>query len=283
MAVFVLASCGGPFEPHEASVESETPHTRATFHGAMALAFLQRHRDSAPLDTAFALNAWGTPEALSLASHILSVHDPDAGHPLRRLIDPNHPIPEGRSTSWTVPSDGRKVHVHRVLVEAVDCDRSGWRPQTETWVCGPMRDGGGYGSTHAAWALLLARSRGCTPAACLGAITDELMAAAQGASPPATTLDVDLQAERILFAALAGRSVPDAWRQSVAKWQGDDGGIAVSAADPLEHRIHATAVALWAEAVLKNGPPTPSPPNSSGTRGPEPARGGSPSPPPPPG
>ena len=57
----------------------------------------------------------------------------------RRPAGPRRPV--GRA---------RRAATHQVVTEALFCAEHGWRPQTEAYACGPMRDEGGYHSTHAA-------------------------------------------------------------------------------------------------------------------------------------
>ena len=143
-------------------------------------------------------------------------------------------------------------HPNRVIAEAVHCAEHGLRAETLAYVTGPMRDGGGYQTTHAVWALVLARDQGCLDAARFAALTrpllDELRAT-QPAAPEPGVVAVDLFAERLLMLVLAGARDPafDQWAARLAESQGADGGYGVLGADnPVYRRYHATMVATWA-------------------------------------
>jgi hypothetical protein len=147
------------------------------------------------------------------------------------------------------------VNTNRVVNEALHCARNGWRPATTTYVCGPMRDGGGYQSTHALWALDLALRNGCVDAAvaqpCLRALQAELAAAQPATFSPAHTLDIDLYAERVLMLTRTAADAPhvDDWVGVLLHLQTADGSWGVQSPDePVYHRFHATAVTTWALA-----------------------------------
>jgi hypothetical protein len=184
------------------------------------------------------------------------VADRDDDNPQRRFWVPDLAAPPEHTSRWTVPATpGARVNTNRVVAEALYCAENGWRPETMAYVCGPMRDGGGYHSTHALWALDLARRRGCVtkPAfhACARAIAAEVVAAQPARLAPARSLDVDLYAERLLVLARAGWPVRrlDPWARALLARQNADGSWAVpDAEEPSYHAYHATAVATWALA-----------------------------------
>src|SRR5687767_6875019 len=79
------------------------------------------------------------------------VAEKDADHPQLRFWKEGVPIAKGAVTSWSA-TDAR-VNVNRPVDEALWCDVHGLRPETVKYMSGAMRDGGGYRSTHALWAL----------------------------------------------------------------------------------------------------------------------------------
>ncbi|MEQ1502778.1 MAG: hypothetical protein ABMB14_11140 [Myxococcota bacterium] len=172
------------------------------------------------------------------------------GDPRRRLVVPTARLDEDPSGWWAVGQPGIEVHQSQVLVEVLYCPEYGLRRSTIDWICGPFRDGGGRGSTHAAWFLDLAVDAGCVPRAdtCLDPVVDELVTGALGwTSPPTTDLDRDLLAEQILFAVLAG-SPPEPLAAAVDRLlasQQPDGGFGA----PDRIGAHATFTAGWALAA----------------------------------
>ncbi len=88
----------------------------------------------------------------------------DDDNPMRRFWDQSAQAPIQAILGWTAPRaapDSRRVNVNRVVGEALFCDRYGFREQSWDYLTGPMRDQGGYHSTHALWALDLLQARGC--------------------------------------------------------------------------------------------------------------------------
>jgi hypothetical protein len=184
-----------------------------------------------------------TLEARALRDRMATRVDPDGGHPLRRLIDPGFRVPVEKVTAWQVRD---RVPFERVLVEAAHCADHGLRPETAAWICGGMRDGAGWGTTHALWAAVVARDAGCVPPPCIDALVDEL-SRGQPAAPGTEISDIDLFAERLLMRRLAGANVPERETAALRGEQQADGafGPADPAADP-RARLHATMVSAWA-------------------------------------
>ncbi|MBL8953081.1 MAG: hypothetical protein JNK82_20050, partial [Myxococcaceae bacterium] len=133
------------------------------------------------------------------------VADKDTDHPQRRFWLTDYSVAKSAVTKWQ-PTDP-KVNLNRPIDEALWCDVHGLRPETVTYASGPMRDGGGYRSTHALWALIIARDRKCLEPKAFEKATADVRVELKKAQPvdigPAS-LDVDLYAERLLFLLLAG-------------------------------------------------------------------------------
>jgi hypothetical protein len=194
------------------------------------------------------------------------------GEPRRRLYTPDARLAENPSTWWT--ATGPEVGPNQVLVEVLYCPEWGLRAETVTWLCGPLRDDGGRGSTHAAWFLSLAVDAGCLTrsATCLDALADELRAGAAVERPLESPVERDLLGEQILFGLVAGvdpASLASAVDRLIAVQQ-PDGAFG----PPDKITAHATLVAAWgltgwiraqqpsASATSPNAPgePRPTPP-----------------------
>jgi hypothetical protein len=218
------------------------PAAELRFDAAVILAGIRRTVDGDALRRAFA------------AARPVADHDGD--NPQRRFWIAGFESPRQHTAAWRVPAAGEaRANTNRPVAEALHCARNGWRPETTAYVCGPMRDGGGYHTAHGLWALALARENGCvTDAAsrsCVGALAEELIAAQPATLAPATTLDMDLYAERVMVLAYAGTAVPrlDDWIDALLERQAADGSWGVPARDePPYHRYHATGVSAWALA-----------------------------------
>jgi len=218
------------------------PKEDLRFDAAIMLSQLRRTIDGEALTRAFE------------TARVVADHDDD--NPQRRFWMPDFTSPPEHTARWTLPSDGKaRVNTNRVLIEALHCKENGWRPETMAYVCGPMRDGGGYESTHALWALDLARRRGCVTKAefhrCARPIAVELDAAERVPLAPARSLDLDLFAERLLMLAMAGWPTGrlEPWAHELLRRQQPDGSWTVPGADePAYHRYHATAMSAWALA-----------------------------------
>jgi hypothetical protein len=189
-----------------------------------------------------------------------SVADRDLDNPLRRAFDDADRVEARAATGWAVPGAGEaRVNVNRVVGEALHCAEHGLRPTTLAYLAGPMRDGGGYHSTHAAWALAIARQRGCVDAATFSPLAAGLIEELRGAEPARPgpgALEVDLFAERLLMMAELGAppATLTGWAQALGASQADDGGFgALAAGEEPYHRYHATMMATWALAVLSAG------------------------------
>jgi hypothetical protein len=212
------------------------------FDAAIILSQLRRTVDGEPLARAFAT-------ARAVADH-------DDDNPQRRFWIPEFTSPPEHTSRWVVPRPGEpRVNTNRVLIEALHCGENGWRPETMAYLCGPMRDAGGYQSTHALWALDLARRRGCVASPdfhrCARPIALELEATERAPLAPKNSLDLDLFAERLLVLALAGWPLDrlDPWAAALQQHQQPDGTWTVPGADePAYHRYHATAMTAWALA-----------------------------------
>jgi hypothetical protein len=178
-----------------------------------------------------------------------AARDPD--HPLRRAFDPAFRVAPGVTTSWTAPGPGERIPFNRVTAEALHCPEHGWRPETEAYTCGAMRDAG-YGTTHALWALQLARAAGCTQAPCAAELASELSAWLASPWPePAPLAEVDLRAEAAVMLLREGVAASEAVEHLLAL-QGPDGGWGLPQDDaPL--RYHATVLAAWAIALEARG------------------------------
>lgn len=179
--------------------------------------------------------------------------DHDHDHPHRRLWTPDYVAPADHTAAWTAPVAGAaRINPNPVLSEALHCRENGWRAATEAYVCGAMRDAGGYHTTHALLALDLARGNGCTTAeACLAALRAELVAAQPAGFTPQTTLDIDLYAERVAVyvrTGPAGDADVDAWIDALLALQRRDGSWGIGRERDPYYRYHATAAAAWALA-----------------------------------
>jgi hypothetical protein len=90
-----------------------------------------------------------------------------------------------------VPAPGEpRTNVDRIVGEALGCAENGLRPEALAYATGAMRDDGGYQSTHALWALTIARDRGCLPD--FATVAAPLVAELRAAEPPAPPDDAAL-------------------------------------------------------------------------------------------
>lgn len=222
------------------------PPGELRFDSAVILSQIRTSADSAMLRSAFE-----TARARA---------DVDVDHPHRRFWDPNLRSAAKDTAGWTAPAAGSpRVNPNLVVSEALHCTENGFRPETTAYVCGAMRDAGGYHTTHGLWALALARDRGCVDAgavaACVAALQAETAAAQPEALRPGRTLDVDLYGERLLMLILSGATDPVSEKAIERSVDGllaardADGSFGVRAPDELPyHRFHATGVATWALA-----------------------------------
>lgn len=209
------------------------------FDAAVALHEIRETVDSDTLRTAFAA-------ARQRA-------DGDHDHPQRRFWIADFASEAKHTSRWAVPGEpGQRVNVNKVLHEALYCKEYGWRPATMAYVCGPMRDAGGYETTHGLWALAIAVENGCLKDAdyipCARALHAELAAAQPAELRPQVTLDVDLYAERLLQPLMTGFVDPaiERWVDALLAVQNPDGswGIRREGEDPY-YRYHATMMSAW--------------------------------------
>jgi hypothetical protein len=218
------------------------PPEQLRFDAAVVLSQIRKSVDSIPLRIAFK-------RARAFADH-------DNDHPQRRFWIPQFHTPAKYTSQWPVPTDGQqRVNSNRVLHEALYCPEYGWRQETMRYVCGPMRDDGGYQTTHALWALTIAYRNGCIAKAdfepCARALQRELVDKQPAVLEPRATLDIDLYAERLLQPVLSGYPDPivNQWAHVLIGLQGADGSWGVPAAgeDPY-YRYHTTMMCTWALA-----------------------------------
>lgn len=205
--------------------------------------------------------AIGVPEVLRIVTSpswrsaldsALKTAQRDADHPNRRWFDPDFRVDAEVTTRFSPPEPGGRIPYNRVTSEALHCRENGWRQQTEQYVCtllaqGGMRDGS-YGTTHALWALQIARDAGCTEAKCIGDLLDELSALLLLPWPEAPDLSaIDLRAEAAVMLLRDGRSADETIERLMAA-QGADGGWG-GATERAPLRYHATMLAAWAIAL----------------------------------
>lgn len=180
--------------------------------------------------------------------------DRDRGHPLRRFFEPQFRLPAELSRGWTPPEGAAaRLNPDRVVTEALHCADNGWRAETTAYVCGPMRDDGGYYTAHGLWALTLARGAGCVAPAqvdpCIADLRRELARAQPVLFVPWGTLDIDLFAERAVMLLLSGGLPPSArgGPAQLRDLQNGDGSWGLGLPEePPYLRFHATMMASWA-------------------------------------
>jgi hypothetical protein len=213
------------------------------FDAAVGLWHIRQHVDSEALRS-----AW---------ERAREIADRDDDNPLRSFWDRSMTAPAEATAGWEVPNEGaRRVNTNRVISEALHCAGNGWRPETTRYVAGPMRDDGGFHTTHALWAVHIARRNGCLSAAeyrsLAATLQRELRGHQSGDFRPGSTREIDLYGERLLMLLLTedrGPPVPD-WVVRLAGLQNDDGSWGIEAAGEDHYaRYHATMVAAWALAV----------------------------------
>ncbi len=213
--------------------------------------------DQLRFDAAIGLHALArlhpSPDLQRLSARALDRANRDSDNPLRRFWDPDQRIARATAHDWTWREGERRVNTNRVLIEALHCKEHGWREQTESYSTGPMRDQGGYQSTHALWALLIATSNGCREAYGPTPIRDlvaELATAQRAAEVPSTASEFDLYAERTLFCRMAGTPTVTTgpWLRRLRELQNEDGSWGLADPDNPYMHFHATMVASWAVA-----------------------------------
>lgn len=213
------------------------------FDAAITLHGVRRRLDSPTLRQAYA------------AARKVADHDRD--HPHQRLWRPDYVAPPEHTSRWAVPAaEDERLRINEVLAEALHCDRNGWRPEVQAYVCGAMRDDGGYGTTHAAWALIEAMQRGCAAGAeveaCRRSLVEEMVRAQPATLSPQRTLDIDLYGERLLMVALAQPRHPAilGWVEPLLGRQDEDGSWGTGQDPDPYYRHHATGIAAWALAEV---------------------------------
>ena len=212
----------------------------------------ERRRFDALIGAAVIRRLYPTPQAEDLFRELLSRVDSDGGHPQRRLFEKEFKIPKEISHGWK-STDAERVNPNRVITEALHCKDHGLREQTLVYLCGPMRDSGGYHTTHALWALIIATDADCVARddTCFAELQQELQDAQPARFAPENTLDVDLYAERLLFLLESGSEDPryQTWVNNLLAAQNADGSFGIDAeGESSVYRYHATLVATWAFA-----------------------------------
>ena len=258
LLVAVLAACSSEKAPARPPAPPDAAPARPTAREAIdrAAAYLAAFpAEELRYDAAIGLAAIRRRvdgEALRAAeARARAVADRDPDNPMRRVLDDGYRAEAASVTGWTAPPAGERINPNKVVVEALHCDVHGLRPETVDYATGPMRDDGGYHTTHAIWALVIAEGRGCVEPARLRPLVEELRAA-QPAAPEPTARGIDLYAERLLMLLLAGErdAAVDAWAERLIDAQAADGGFgAAGPDDPPTLRYHATMLAAWALAV----------------------------------
>ncbi len=216
------------------------PTAELRFDSAVFLSQVRRVFDLPALDREFA--------------RARTVADRDDDHPHRILWVPKQTMPAKVTSGWALPSDPQKrAKPNDVVSEALHCAANGFRAQTLAYACGPMRDDGGYYTTHALWAVALALERNCVTQAetaeCVASMHDELLAAQPAELHPSRSLDTDLYAERLLVLLLSGLrgAQIDGFVTELLSVQRPDGSFGVAGAhEPPYHAYHATGVSAWA-------------------------------------
>jgi len=216
------------------------PETELRFDAAIGLTMIRRHVDNPSLREAY--------------RRARVVADRDHDHPMRRIWEPDHRVPFKAAGGWDPPAPGQsRVNVNRVVAEACFCDVYGLRPETLDYISGPMRDQGGYHTTHGLWALTIAHQRGCVDDARFQSLAARLQREIIDAQPQeidgAATRDIDLFAERVLMLLISGRRDEqiDRWVRQLLIVQNNDGswGRLQTGRSPYQE-YHATLVATWA-------------------------------------
>ena len=187
----------------------------------------------------------------------------DNDHPSQRLWNSSFTACASSSSSLlsdlrTYKISSRRINPNRILLAALECaactHNRRMHAEAVEYLCSGMRDNGGYQTTHAMWALVIARDNRCDVSAkCMRDIRDEILYF-QRSQPPffSSTLDVDLFAERLLMLALAHH--PNAtelqqWGAILASAQQPNGKFGVSSTplgENLYYSYHSTFVSTWA-------------------------------------
>jgi len=207
-------------------------------------------RFDAAIGTTAAWQLLPLPDLDCARQQALQVAGKDHDNPLRRFFDPAVHIRRAAVQGWQAPARGR-INTNRPVSEALWCDRYPLRSQTLAYITGPMRDRGGFHSTHALWSLVIARQRGCLEhRRFLQLSTDlrrELRRAQAGERAISSTRQIDLFAERALFLALAGEEKDlSTWLGQLLSLQNPDGSFGIRQhGQPHYPEYHATMISSW--------------------------------------
>ena len=182
---------------------------------------------------------------------VRAVADKDSDHPHRRVWAEMQVAP---TNTWSMPEEGRP-NLNKLMAEALWCDVHPIREETLAYLHTAMLDEGGYWSTHAAWSLAEARSRGCIDQARFALAaepirTDLLEHQPSSLSEP-TLPELDLFAERTLGLLWLGYRGPEIERsvEVILEHQREDGAWGEPGAeDNPYYGYHAAFVAGWALA-----------------------------------
>lgn len=229
------------------------PETELRFDAAIGLTGILEHVE--------------LPELVAEQRRALASANQDHDNPMRRFWDVTHRAPAAVTSGWRVPAAGEpRVNVNRVVSEALHCQENGWRAETQRYVSRGMLDDGGYHSTHALWALVIAHRAGCLTSGELERLAQPIQEELRAVQPepfhPTRTLDVDLYAERLLMLLLSGsvEARLESWAQTLARMQNADGSWGLpTPEEPPYFQYHATMIAAWALAVSESVDISPAP------------------------
>ena len=152
LTILALLGCTNPPAPHPTTAEPEAPQELPPPPPTIE-----------EVDEALGRSAsWARsyPEPLAFDAHLssyaiatLSKHpdwvaldaerrpaQPDTDHEHTRFWDPAATLDRAYVHRWTAPTDGSRINPNRVVTEALYCADHGLRPQTLSYLCGPMRD-----------------------------------------------------------------------------------------------------------------------------------------------
>ena len=220
-------------------------------------------QDALRYDTALGLAAVArrvklTGELAACTARIKSWALKDVDHPMATFIDARraHRTNLERLAKRSIPKPGEKRRdVNTIVWRAFHCDRLPFDDVAWAYATGHMRDGGGYYTTHALWALSFLRDKKCRdPGAVEAAILElrkELSEAQAKTAELSTTQDIDLFAEQLLMRLLAGapreQLRPELTR--LLKTQRDDGAFGVEG-ESGPWVLHATTLGAWILAIF---------------------------------
>lgn len=183
----------------------------------------------------------------------------DDDNPMLRIWNDEFRVPREQVHNWR-HEPGPRINSNRVIAEALHCSEHGWRDQTEQYATGAMRDEGGYGTTHAVWALTIAQANRCRDAQGWGPLrplAEEMKLAQDAIGRPQTVAQIDLFAERtLMYARIEGAESPsvEPWIDILLALQNDDGSWGEPDQRLPRLQFHATMVATWALAAYVRRP-----------------------------